>query len=376
MPAGYTTQAGIVREAIVFDRTWPGLPATVTRLLSLLSEDVQTSLDQQSLVTRQSRSVPEFAKLIRQSSPGSIETYLQYQGSELFFLGAMGQEAVRINGTAMPEEIVAGEVYRRLIEVDSDISQAGWKAGDGFIAGTDDIIAKQQKVRRMTFAALKRNQVWETNSVMINSLIVQGNPQGVVLQADVVGYDTTYSGSTANASIGNLVRNNDRVLFQDVNFFAKPALAGSISNSDLIDVSGFQIRIDNNLEIVNTRETGTFIEEPQRQACVISGGFAIPRWIATDFLDPNHSNQALNIKIECVGPEIGTSGEFHRVIFYLPNVLLTGGEIPAVGPEQVIQNYSFLALASGEVTGVPVGTTFSPLLVEFYSDDSSHLLLD
>ena len=66
MPAGYTSQAGIAREAIVYSRTWPGQPAEVTALLSLLSEDVQTTLDQQSLVTRQSKSVPEFAKVIRQ----------------------------------------------------------------------------------------------------------------------------------------------------------------------------------------------------------------------------------------------------------------------------------------------------------------------
>ena len=128
MPAGFTTKAGIQREAITYAPAYPGTPVEVTALLPLVAESVQTSLDQQSLVTRQSKSVPTAAKVTRQYSPGDIRVHLSYQGSELFFLLAMGQEAARINDEPMPQELEPG-VYRHLYEVARDVSSTTWAAG-------------------------------------------------------------------------------------------------------------------------------------------------------------------------------------------------------------------------------------------------------
>lgn len=381
MPAGFTTQSGFKREAITYSPTWPGTAIEVDALLPLLSEDVQTSLDQQLLVTRQSKSVPTRAKVTRQFSPGTIETYCSYEGSEQFFLFAMGQEAVRINGDPMPLELEAGISYRHLFEIDRDVNSSAWLAGDGFIAGPlptgDGIIANQQKVRRGTFAAYKNGKVWETNSCMINSLTFAAQPQAVTLSADVVGYDTIYD-SVTNANITSLSLNHRMVLFQEIELFVKPVIEGPIDEEvDKIDVSGMQWKIENNFNLITTRHTGTHVSEPQRGgACVVTGGFALPRWETLDFLGSNKANERLQIMMKATGPLIPGSALNYEMNFYFPNATITGAEVAALGPEQMIQNYSFLALSGTDPIGFPITTKQGPMSVEIVNGDGTHYLLD
>ena len=242
--------------------------------------------------------------------------------------------------------------------------------------GGDEIIAGQQKVRRATFAVLKNGQVWETQSCMVDELALQANPQGVFLTADVVGFNTIYT-DTANESIGDLSLSHRMATFQEMEVFVAPVTSVIDLELDKIDVDGFQFRIANNLTLLNTRRTGTRLEEPQRGgACIITGGFALPRLNTVDFLDANNENVRVQIIARFTGPLIPGTSTFNQVSIYFPNCILTGGEAPAAGPEQVGQNYSFMAIAGADRANFPITSLEGPMSVEFVNEDSTHLLLD
>ena len=384
MPAGFESTGGFAREAITFTKVWPSAsPALVTTPIPLISEDVQTQLEQAFLVTRDSRSVATNNKVIRQWVTGGFLSNVKYEGIEAILSAAMGQEAPRLSGTLMPEELVVGTVYRHVFEIDRDLKSDGWKAGDGFLAGPtpvgDGLVAGQRKIRRGTFAVTKNSVVWESKSCMINSLTLQVSPSGVTMQAELVGHSITY-GSTVNAGVGNLICTEKRILFNECRLFVR-TLDGSPFNeaTDLVpQITGFQMQINNNLRGINTRDTKTRMDEPERSgAVVVSGGFAIPRYSSFDRLAANKNNNQVIIKLECLGDLIpGGGGERFRLNLWFPSVTLTGAEAPLNGAGQILQNYSYLALNGGQPAGFPVSTFGGPVTAELVNANGNHTLLD
>ena len=383
MPAGFRSVAGFNREATTFTKVWPSSsPVVITKALPLLSEDVNTQLDQQSVVTRDGRSVPGFSKVLRQSATGNVLANLTYEDLEFLFTAAMGHEAPRLSGVLMPEEITTSVSYRHLIEFDRDLNQRAWGVGDGFIVGAqptgDGLIVGQQKVRHGTFAVSKNQSVWETKSAFVNSLTVQVSPSGVSVSFSLLGYSVAYGGGV-NDSITTLSCSTNRVMFRDCTLFVRQADGTPFSDSDIVpEIEGFQLQIQNNLQAINTRDTKTRIDEPQRSGAVtVTGGFALPRWLDYDLLSENQANTPIRMKLECKGDTIpGGAGEQFEMNLWFPSVNLTGASLPVSGPEQIQQNYSYMALAGGTPTGFPSNSFGGPLFVEFINTNGDHTLLD
>lgn len=384
MPAGFQSVSGFAREAITFTKVWPSTtPATIINPLPLLSEDVQTQLEQSFLVTKDSRSVATSNKLIRQWVTGGILMNVTYEGIEPILSAAMGHEAPRLSGNLMPEEITPGVSYRRIIEIDRDLKSDEWRAGDGFVAGPtptgDGLIAGQRKMRRGTFVVSKNSTVWESRSCMINVLTLQVSPSGITMQAELVGHDIAYT-STVNAGIDSLFCDEKRILFKECRLLAR-RIDGSPLDSvaDLVpEITGFQVQINNNLRGINTKETKRRMDEPQRSgAVVVSGGFAIPRLATFDLLTPNKDNAPVMMKLECIGDFIpGGAGERLQLNLWFPSVTLSGAEAPVNGAGQILQNYSYVALAGGTPPDFPETTFGGPMTVELTNTNGDHTLLD
>lgn len=381
MPSGATIKAGIVREATTFSRVWPSAsPGTVLQLLPIVNESVNEALDQQMLVQKDTRSTPNIAKLIRQSVSGTFAVNMQYEGLEFLITAALGHQANRINGVLMPEDIDSGVVFRHLIELDQDLTSAGWTAGEGFIAGAspigDNLVAGQRKMRRFTYAILKGATVWEALSCMIPNFTMSFAPQGVTASAGVVGHSVNLEG-TVNANISNLDCDINRVLFQDTKFFVKEADASELVDpDDLLTISGFEFSVANNLQAINTKDTGVRIEEPQRGGpAVVTGSFAVPQFQDLVLQKIYHANGFARMKLESEGTIIPGSTERFRLRVWFPLVQFTGSAVAVTGPGKITQNYSFMAFP-GVAPGFPASSFNGPVMIELVNTNGEHPLLD
>lgn len=382
MPAGFNNKAGIVREATTFSKVWPSTnPGTVVQLLPVVSEDVNITLDQQSAVTRDSYPSPERLKTIRDAADGGITVNAQYVGMEQLWAYTLGHQANRLNDVLQPEEITAGLSYRHTFELDKHLKQGGWVAGSGFKAGPqpigDGLTAGQQKIRRFTYAQFKGFSVWEVKSAMINNLTLQVSPSGVNINFSIVGYEINYSSAT-NAGITLLTCPVNRIRFRDCKLSIRQADASPFQPEDeLSEITGFSVQIANNLQAINTKDTKTKIEEPQRSGAVtVTGGFALPRFLNLNLANFNRNQTRYRMKLECTGPLIPGTADNFKMTLWFPSVTMTGGDQPTRGPEQLQQNYSYLALPGSGAPGFPVTSFTGPIIVELINDNGDHTLLD
>lgn len=374
MPAGFEIKLGFQKDPTVFSRVWPApTPTTITQLINALSETVDIELDQQTLVTRDSRMSPQFVQLLRSLVGGGFVVNMDYEGLEFIFLAAMGLQARRIGTTLQPEDVDSALAYQHIFEMDNQIDSQTWKAGDGFLAG-DGIIAGQQKVRRGTYVIDKQTSVWEATSCMVSSLVLQFQSAGPIVEVELVGHDITYN-STTNANIGLLNCAPNRVLFQDVSVFIKDLGGAGFTDSDKVQTTGVSLNIENNLDVITTRDTGKKIEEPKRGGgYAITGSVGISRYLDNNLTEKNRLNEFFSMKIECIGATIpGTTTPFELSI-WLPLCQFTGQDIDTSGAGQITQNFGFTC-SPGFVTGQPDTATTGPMIVQLVNENSTHTLL-
>lgn len=386
MPLGALTTAAFKREDTVFSKVYPGSPAVATAndMLPLQAVDVNSVLDQQSQITRSLPSLPQQTKTLRESSDGNLTLSAVYSGLEFFFTCVLGVEANEINGTEMPEELVAGQVYRHLIELDDDVRLRPWEAGTGFVAGTmplgDGLIAGQRKVRRGTLVENRGYAVWETVSAMLQGMTLQATPPAVLISSEVLGYETTLA-STANGGFGSLqCPDFERIRFREVEIYLREQGTGPIDRgSDRVgDIVGLQLVVANQLQGVATRGRGGMLAEPRRRdTALVNGTFALPVINSNDLLVRNKDATPQIGLIEFIGGEIGATGFNYTLRFWMPLVTLTGADAPTSGPERQAQNYAFECdkpLTNPD--GFPDNTQGGSLMIELINDVSAHPLLD
>lgn len=374
------------REATVFLKTWPSANlavATQDDMLPLINSDAQLTNDQRSVVTREAGIGPNAPIVTRTRVDGPMQLMASYTGLEFFLTAALGLEANRINGTKMPEELVASTVYRHLIEIDDSLAGIAWQAGEGFIAGIpptgDGLIAGQQKIRRGTMSLVKSGAVWDTRSVMIDSLTLQAAQQGVSLRANVLGYNIDYM-STVNLALENLVCSPEQVIFNDATFDIRLATDSAFNDSTrLIDeneLNGFQFTLSNGLRALTTRETSPNIEEPQRALePVINGSFSSPRLNNIDLVEINQSSEELTARLQFTGEVISGTAQNFTLTFWFPSIYLTGVDTPT-GPTRDIQSYSFIASVPDTMpTDFPASVVPGMLLIEIINTSADHPLL-
>lgn len=389
MPAGFTAKAGFKREADIFSRVWPSAsPATITELLPLISEDVNVVNDQNSIITKDGQSVPERPKLIRRSVDGDVVIDLHYEGIEFFLTAGMGQVANRIGGVLMPEDINGdGTAYRHIIELESLLKQDGWRAGDGFLAGDpptgDGLVAGQQKLRRGTFSVFKGATVWDTLSCMINDLRFEMNGNNVQVTGAMIGYSQDFD-STTNSGITALNNcPNTKITFHEGILAFREIDGGAITITDTVGaIVSFNLQVLNNLQVINTKDTGVNIDEPQKSGVTqVSGTFSLPRFNNLDMITRNRDEVRGHMLLEFKAGIIpGSTGpDNYTMRFWFPNITLTGGEVSIQDQATIQQNYAFFAAEPDDdldPPGFPTSTRQSALLIEIINAEAAHPLLD
>jgi len=389
MPAGFTGKAGIKREADSFSRLWPSASViAITQLLPLLSENVNQVNDQESIVTKDGRSIPSTPKLIRSSVGGDVRMDLHYEGLEQVLAFSLGQVANRIGGILMPEDVNADQTtFRHVFEIDAALKQEGWKANDGFIAGDppvgDGLIAGLQKLRRFTYAVFKGSTAWDVLSCMVNSISFEMNGNSVTANINITGYSQDFD-SAVNAGISALSNCPDsKIVFnQGTLFFLElPSIVAFTPGLDEVgDIVSFNVQINNGLQFFNTRDTGVNIDEPQKTGVTgVTGSFALPRFSNLDMITRNRDSVQGKMLFQFEGEGIPGSIDNYVFNFWFPNVTLTGGEISIQDSGQIQQNFAFIASNDEDdldPVGFPETSRKNALTIELYNAEPLHPLLD
>lgn len=376
--ASFEQIAAFEREDIVFGKVWPSLnPATPIELIPLVSESINVSNDQRSIATRDSSPGARTPRTLQSRVDGQVAVTASYEGLEFFLTCALGLEPHRLDGILMPEEVVVGEVYRHIIEVDDDLHAAGWTPGSGFIPGDgsplgDNLIPGQRKMRRGTWYIQKGLNVWRATSMMFSGLSFQAQPTALpTFQASGLGPTIDYS-PPSQPDLSSLSCPSVPLSFQDMTL---SRVTGGTETP--IDVSSFSLSIGDPFRPLSTRDTGTSIEEPRRPGFVpVRGGFSIPDSTDTTYLDLNITQIPFALKAEFTGPMIGSTGSFYRFTIYLPAVNLTSADADTSGPNKIVQRFQFVASTSSSVpTLFPTTFKEGPVFFEIINTNPANSLL-
>lgn len=370
--------AGIAKEPTVFTPTYPAVStAVVTELLPLLNEDVRQERDQESVIDRASDSDSFATRLLTLgvSVRGGFAITLSYRGIETLLACALGHQAYRLDGNVQPEDVDSGVAFRHVFEMETDLDKTDWLAGDGFIAGTDGLIAGSQKVRRITYAVNKGPNVWAAKSGYFGALSLGFSPQGPSAEANLV-FHSISTNDANNAAISLLSCDHERIVFQDVECYFTPST--NIDPEDpgnLVNIVGINLELDNALSVIHSRHSGLTIEEPRRgAAAVLSGTMAIPRYSTNTLIDAAYGDVPSRLLIVATGPIIPGTTTNYQLRIHLPNIQFTGADVPVDGPDQTSQSYSFVALSTDETVGLPPTSRKGPMVIELINDNNTHTL--
>jgi len=377
MASGKQSRAGIVREPTVFTSQYPaGSPAVVAVLLPLLNEDVKQVRNQESVIDRAEDADSFATKLITLGIAvnGGFTANLSYTGLEDLFGCTLGHQAFRRLGAVQPEDVEGGLAFRHLFEMERDLDDTDWLAGDGFIAG-DGLIAGAQKIRRLTYAVDKVTSVWSAKSMYIASMNLDFTPQGPSVSVDMVGHSIA-TDDAVNSQLNTLICNPERVIYQDVRCFLSGSLNSDPNNSlNQLEIVGVALSLDNGLAAIHTRSSRLRISEPRRNgAVVISGTLALPRYSNNEIVDIAYSDGRARLLIEATGPLIPGTSTPYTLRIHLPLIQFTGADVPIDGPGQAGQSYSFIALSTSETTGLPTLSRRGPMVIELINDNAVHTL--
>lgn len=387
--AGISIRAALVREATVNSKVWPSAEvATVTQLLPFLQEDVDNEFTHQVSTDVDSRGQVKLPKIVQRLGAGPIASNIEFQGNEIVWAMVMGFQAPKIGGISQPEEVVAGEVYRHLFEVDDGLDARPWKFGDGFLFGStgnggDNLTFGQRKMRRASWVVDKVQTVWETRSVMLDTLTLSSNSESNSILVTTIGYDTNY-GTVNNGNLSALsCATTPEAIFQNCVIRLAPVSdTVPLGPADVISpgIEALTVTINNNLQARTNRDTKTFIDEPRRQGSPQMGGtFNVGSYENTNVVLQQwfQDQTPLMMTVEYTGEEIPPStGEFYQLTLYFPSVTLTGENLGVSGPGQIKPGFSWVATKPAvQPAGFPTNLRQGPMMVELVNKTSTHSLL-
>jgi hypothetical protein len=377
MSAGFESRAAFAREAQVYGLQWPAVADPVaTLLLPLLSESVNQRSEYQALA-KQGQGTTSRPKLTGRFIQGEVVVDLYYEGLEFLWAAALGYQARRINGTLMPEAVVAG-AYRHLFEVDRSLHLEGWQAGDGFIAGTDNLISGQKKVRRGSYMISKALDLWRGRSCMVEGLQLAFQPGGAQANVSLIGWD--FIRTIGDTALNALTCPVPRILNQETRFYLAPLANAPLGTSatEIVEITGVSVTLRNALRAHTNVLDGVHIGEPRRGGpATVEGAFSLPTYSAANFLlrDYEVNDVELCALIESTGSIIVGSTPY-RFRVWLPSLKVTATDVVVSGPGMVQQAYSFAAgKPESTPAGFPVNIKAGPLMIETVGTVSQHPLI-
>lgn len=258
---------------------------------------------------------------------GSVEGRLRYRGWEWLMLCAMGMEnAVAVTGS--PETVVAG-AYRHLLEMDQDLQDEGWMAGERTGGSAND-----RKVRRGQLGIAKQVQDWVWYSCMVQKMSIVGSPQGVDVSFDLVGYDKV-SGSYNSTNWALPAGSEAQALFQSAVVKLGLASGGAGATAEQA-VSGFEITVENALKADDqTTTSGQNIIIPVRQTHrKVTLKLDYPRYNAALLHAYDDADSELMAKVHFTGPIITGATNYELACFFssLKTRVDDGSPVDGPGP--------------------------------------------
>jgi hypothetical protein len=379
MPAGFEARAAFVKEATPFVKLWPSTQAAVaTTLIPLLTEGVNQAVEYQSITEENNRNVPSLPIIMSQHVRGPLAVDARYQGLDFLIACVMGYQARKIGATDMPESL-GGGAYRHLWETDENLRGEPWRAGDGFTSETvPELLSGQQKLRRGTYVVNKATDVWECRSCMLGGLTIEANGSGVTFVTDLIGHDMAL-GSVVGNDLTSFTCNTEPISFLDMKFYISNTAPLIFDSTDeLVELAGFNIDISNNLSTLFTMDTGSRIDEPDRNGSIeVSGSFGIPTYLSSGFRLENAllNDTELIGCLEFIGPVIGGGNNFTLRI-WLPSMKLTDVTVDVAGPQQMQMNHAFVATKpASNPSGFPDNLKGGPIMIELINDNATNPLL-
>jgi len=286
---------------------------------------------------------------------GSITIEAVYRGIESIICTAMGFA----NHGGSPE-IIASGVYKHTFELAENLHTEAWTAGDGILAGSG-ALAGDKKVRRGTLCIDKCVSIWEYISTMVQAMTIKGEARGISIELELIPYDLNRSSTVNTSSSGWSIPNSDweSILLPDLEFWISDYSTDvALTSDDAIGISGFEIRLENNLIAEKDSLSGQYISEPRREGKRrVTGSFTFPRYETDTFLERLDAQVAQMAMLKFTGSEIAP-GHHHTFWIWLPTLKFDKVEALIDGPGLLPVSHTFTCeIPAGCPAGFPYQAT-------------------
>lgn len=305
------------------------------------------------------------------NGPISIEAV--YRGIESFIVSALGFS----NYSASPETVAAG-VYKHTFELSDNLHTDSWAAGDGILAGSG-YLAGDNKVRRGTLCIDKSVSIWEFISTMINAITIHGDSKGVSLDLELIPYDLDRASAVNTSSVSWSIPGTDwlSILFQDLVLWIDDySDSVALTSDDAVGISDFEIKIENNLAIVQDSLSGLLIAEPRREEKrLVTGSFTFPRYENDTFLNDLDAQNAMMAMLKFTGSEIGATGYYRTFWIWLSTLKFDKVDAPMGGPGLIPVTHTFTAeIPAALPSGFPTQAT-KEMVIQIQNDYATNPLI-
>ncbi len=286
---GFKSKCGIGKES-----SW-GTLVSPAELIPFKSESVKDEIEwieDETLVGKAGKFPPEIGVL---KVSGDITCELSYQDTDILLAAAFGGGGSTPSGTGP---------YTHIIQLSDDI------------------------LRSLSFHIEKTVSVWSIAGAKINNLKISGEAgKKIELAAGIIAKDISLGTTYRTALDGLSLPSKPIVKFSHLKFLVGD-LADALTDTDEIEISEFELNINNNLaEDIVTQASGEYIEEPLRNSKrEISLSIVIP-WYKADTLRTFYRNKTkLQAKMEF------TYGNY-QMVFEFPTVIIKSIPVNVEGPE-------------------------------------------
>ena len=382
---GAISKAGIKREALVYTKTWPGVPIAVDAVLPLLTGG---TLDEHITFapnnTTDGDASPLLPDKVGVGAGGVLPIPLQYETCDAWVSLAMGYMPFRKGGASggvtMPELIASG-VYKHIHEVDIRLADRAWRVGEGGWKVGDGLICGQQLVRRATIAQNKTVAVDEFRSIMVKGFTLKASRGGVRIDLDTIGYDLDMASSTNTTGVLDALSFGSEPFAQFDQCVVRIGAASPstpLGSGDEIVVDDLVLTVANQL-IDDQRDvySGMNIVQPERSGKVaVSGTFRLPRYTSTAQRTRLQAATELMADIKFTGGQIAATGNNYQFNLYIPTVTLTSAPAAVRNAGAINHPLSWTAgLEPAARAGFPTNETGGAIIIETQGANANHPLL-
>lgn len=373
---GIRTVCGYQREPLGAGPAWPAPVAqTLTQLLPILGAET----DDQPLVADVLTPAGLRSHLTGQQVQPRLTLPVRYGGLAWLWCAALGAQARRLGGAALPEALGPG-AYRHQFELAPQMGATPWTCADGWVC-SDGLSSGQPQLRRGTLVVASDLAATECRSAMVQRLVLSGQAsQAMQLALELVAYDLTEAGVNSVEQMQALpVLASPRVLFHDLTWWLGPSSeATALEASNAWAPASVQLSLDHHLAADQRGpEHGTAIAEPWRtQAPTVAGTFTLPRHETLALKAAMRAHATWMLDATWTGPLIGATAVPYSLRLLVPRLTLRQARAPHSA--QVGQGaYTWQAEAPvATPAGFPEARYGGPLVVEVVSDQAVNPLLD